>query len=426
MARCLRGAEARSSRAQRRLRAWLALWHACAASCAEPLVELRDGHLVVALSDATVPLRPGGDVYVCALARIGAAVLKRHGPLVTSGQFATFTRTPETHAYVHHITILECPARWARKPNGYENATHFPCALSPLRLGCPTEWVNSDGQTADVMPAGYGQPVPALALIQVHFKAPAGTSRALTLRDSTGLRVPVQPRGRLREAALLGVGSRTGMLHVPPGEAAYRVSSVCAARCIARALASARADHFDILRVSSHMHRLGVKTAAEIVHADGSATPLMVETDALALRDADGRFKAPTPPLARPVRLRATDALQVTCVYDSRARTRETRLGVPFWTHEMCYAFVLLTPAAPRFSSCQHFNWDATSNRGLRQVPSAPCWAMCQDGEAWKSALVKNSTFVLSRRRFDPTLAAGIPHRVCEAPRSAAARKLEY
>jgi hypothetical protein len=127
--------------------------------------------------------------------------------------------------------------------------------------------------------------------------------------------------------------------------------------------------------------------------------------------------------LKSPVRVYRGDALQYTCLYDSRQRMGRTVLGIRLMD-EMCFSYMVISPALESFTAC----WHVTPF--FKPTPPAkwgrPCGAVCSS--AIPKATSDAAPFVMPSGRLtaplDPTAAAIADRGVCQAsaPPSTSAR----
>jgi len=160
-------------------------------------------------------------------------------------------------------------------------------------------------------------------------------------------------------------------------------------------------------------HLLGSQAVTELIHANGSVEHFGLVRNFSA-------YNAPVSFLPTPLHIRAGDALQVTCVYNSSARAHGTMPGVSLHD-EMCFSYMIMHPPLPDFTGCWHANENFVPN------PGAPCAAICgitpkrQLARANFQNGVKHFTLPRgpwSRAALDPVYSDLPDLRTCSTPRS--------
>ncbi|KAJ1631463.1 hypothetical protein T492DRAFT_55663 [Pavlovales sp. CCMP2436] len=158
------------------------------------------------------------------------------------------------------------------------------------------------------------------------------------------------------------------------------------------------------------MHLLGAKAVTEQVFPNGSAR-------VIALDDPFNPHSSPFSQmtfLKAPVRTHRGDALQYTCLTDSRKRMSRTVLGV-LLMDEMCFSYMLISPALDSFTACWHVNpfFKPTPPKWRR-----PCGAV--SSSAIPKATRDVAPFVMPIGRLtahvDPAAASIADRDVCQAP----------
>ncbi|KAJ1621183.1 PHM/PNGase F domain-containing protein [Pavlovales sp. CCMP2436] len=332
---------------------------ACACARAATLeVRLEGGHLVVAHKDAIYEVAPSHDVYSCSWADLSSI---KGG--ATIDQIERAIEPASVLSFYHHISLYMCNSD-VRPDRAHAAGEPFDCLVRPTFSGCERQLFTwGAGMERFEMPPGTGFILPRLAILQVHVKHPSLDGEPIEVAASlSGLRLRLSAPD-VKPFQYFQLGPHFGMLSVPPRAPRYKVGAVCAESCIRQALRQAKVEFFEVIAIRQHMHLLGSAAVTELIHADGS-------TENYGLVRNFSAYNTPISFLPTPLYIRAGDALQVTCVYNSSARAHATMLGVSMHD-EMCFSFMIMHPPLPNFTGCWH------ANENFVHIPGAPCVAIC-------------------------------------------------
>jgi hypothetical protein len=322
--------------------------------------------VTVAHRDALYEVAPFSDVYSCSWVDLSPviAAAERGGRAGTAAMDLIEPAIEPASAlpYFHHITLYVCDERVKADP-ARARGDPFDCLGRPFIPGCERQLFSwGAGVERFEMPAGTGFMLPKLSVLQVHVKHTALQGPPITVAAArAGLRLRLT--GDVKPFQFFQLGPQFGMLFVPPRAPRYQVSGVCAAKCFRKALLRLGIDHFEIIALAQHMHLLGSQAVTELIHKDGKAEGFGL------VRDFNPNH-APVRFLERPLHVRAGDALQVTCIYNSTARAHATMVG-PTLMDEMCFSYLIMHPPMPDFTGCWH------ANENMVPMPGAPCAAVC-------------------------------------------------
>jgi hypothetical protein len=125
---------------------------------------------------------------------------------------------------------------------------------------------------------------------------------------------------------------------------------LCFQAALQSAANDARATEFQVIAVQQHMHVLGKAMKTELVRSDGTVAVTIGDMPNYNIHEQQMRL------LAQPFSVGPTDSLKVTCVYNSSGRVLPTRLGTQREADEMCFSYMLITPAIG-LTHCWHSSY---------------------------------------------------------------------
>lgn len=313
--------------------------------------------LRLAMPNASVRLFRGTDIYRCAYVqmmpqrrRMEKAMNDDADEAVVGYDF--LFDPPQNYRYIHHVTLYACPRSLALKAaQSLGRHAETRCAVSRFMKGCEQLALAGTGIR---LPPGYYMHLPEVAVMEVHYSVGRTDERRASLHDASGFRLHLARRQPAMRSAqyfsltLATLFQRTERAVLPPGRVGIDVPVACAPACIAAALRLGRADSLRVLLAYLHMHTAGQYGLLEAVRPNGTRELLFA-----------AGVDTPYDPTAHDfsiVRSHATvqsgDTLRVTCVYNTSARTSDTKLPGQNVQDEMCMAMGIISPAIDDFYEC--------------------------------------------------------------------------